>query len=116
MKHARGTEQYTRKLARVVDKLLDYPRKGRHLKGGQHVKMTNAPGSPGWTRTRDEPRKHPDRDEYAYPIDGVLEAALDDTEKRKKLKKAELDDLDAAALAAVELDDTWNPPDPEQQP
>ena len=52
--------------------------------------------------------RHPDREEYRYPI-GALAAALSDAAARAKCSAAELAKLDAAAAAAKPLPKDWEP-------
>ena len=105
MSYTTGTRTELEALATAADKLLGYPRAGVSAATGLPVDL---PNRKGWTERHATVRKHPMRDEYAYPVDVDLTAALDDAARRKRMAAAELTDLDAARAAKAELDGTWS--------
>ncbi len=101
---ATGTQAQAERLQSLDAKAAGLPRKGRHVGGGIHVPMTDDPNSPGWTRHVHRVAKHPDRDEWAYPmatLDGADLMRLDGPE-RAEVAQARAD--------ALELPADWTPP------
>ena len=105
-KHTVGTKTHCETLAKSANKLLRYPRAGRNALTKALVNPDH-PGSCGWTMRHAEPRKHPTKMSYAYPIDAELEAALSDPKQRELCTAAELNKLDDAKVTAVELPKDW---------
>ena len=99
-----GTRAQAERIQALDAKAAGLPRKGRHVGGGIHASMTDDPTSPGWTRHVHSVRKHPDRDEWAYPmvtLDTIDLMTLTDSE-HAEVAKAKTD--------AWELPADWTPP------
>jgi hypothetical protein len=95
-----------RELQRVARKLLGLPRRGRHVGRGSHVPMTDDPSSPGWSREHGEPRKHPTREEWAYPIDETLRVAWEG--ERERLTEAERQIVTTHLATERDLTTEWD--------
>ena len=106
MKHYIGTKAECEAVQAATDKALGYPKQGRHSGGGRHTPISDEPGGEGWTMTHGRLRKHPTKDEHAYPIDDEVEKA-----KTASLTTAEKQVVDDAKSAAKELPDDWEPKD-----
>jgi len=89
----------------VSNKMFGYPSKGKHVGGGSHVTMTDVPGI-GWTLRHANVMKHPTKEQWAYPIDNTLSAAIVGG-GMSNLDVAESTSLVAALADAKQLSADW---------
>lgn len=109
MKQYEGTRTQVEGFAALADKLLDLPRKGRHVGGGRHVTIPDTPGI-GWTLEH-QPEEHPTRPNlFAVRLHSELSDAIDDTELGKRLTGPERASMRAAKQSAPNRDESWRRP------
>jgi hypothetical protein len=102
MKHSTGTKAHCDKLSEIADGIFGYPSRGIRFGGGKHHELGDTPG-PGWTTKHANVRKHPTKDEHAYPIDDKLQDAPTDG-----LGLADQQTLEDAKAVAAELPEDWD--------
>jgi len=103
--HVTGTRKAMLRLRDLDSRLHGFPRRGHHVGGGRHAPIDDAPPQ-GWTLRRQDVRKHPSRDEWAYPVDTELSKVR--AERDAELKATERTVLDTAITNAAPLPADWD--------
>jgi hypothetical protein len=96
MSHITGTKTEIEDIQTAEDEVSGYPIIGHHVGMGRHCEMDPLdPTSPGWTIHGKGIRKHPIRDEYAYPYHSSLAEKL-----AGKLPQQALDNMQSEILTS----------------
>ena len=75
-----GTKALCEALRDAESRAHGLPRPGVHIGGGVHADL-NHPSKPGWTLYRNDVRKHPVKEEYAYPTADLREEDVAEEDK-----------------------------------
>jgi len=104
IKHVTGTRRAMERIRDLDSRLHGLPRKGHYRGGGRHAPIDDVPPN-GWTLRQHDVRRHPSRDEWAYPIDAELARLR--AEQADSLDGGEQAAIDTALAAAAELTSDW---------